>query len=89
VDTDIPCCTVQSDDEPELVTLARLRDLQEEDPECQGLTHFLSSDTSVEVDTAGVIGRLLPSGEFQIQIPRTLHDSLPVTFVDNPSNFYE
>jgi hypothetical protein len=87
VDTEIPCFTVQSEDEPELVTLDRLRDLQEEDPDCQFLTHFLSSDSSVEVDAAGVLGKLLPSGEFQIQIPRTLQDSLPVTLVTNPSDF--
>jgi hypothetical protein len=89
VDTEIPCFTLKSEDEPELVTLDRLRDLQEEYTDCQCLTHFLSSDSSVEVDAAGVLGKLLPSGEFQIQIPRTLHDFLPVTFVANPSEFYE
>jgi hypothetical protein len=89
VNTEIPCFTVEAEGEPELVNLDRLRDLQEEDPDCQCLTHFLSSDSSVEVDAAGVLGRLLPSGEFQIHIPRTLHDNLSVTFVANPSDFYE
>jgi hypothetical protein len=89
VDTEIPCFTLKSEDEPESVNLDRLRDLQEEDPDCQCLTHFLSSDSSVAVDAAGVLGKLLPSGEFQIHIPLTLHDSLPVTFVANPSEFYE
>jgi hypothetical protein len=32
-DTEIPFFTLQSEDEPELVTLDRLRELQEEDPD--------------------------------------------------------
>jgi hypothetical protein len=79
VDAEIPCFALAPVPDPHLLPAENLRALQETDPDCQHLLHHFGCTGSLDYDPSGTLGHVLPSGEFQVQLPRVLATSAPVT----------
>jgi hypothetical protein len=75
VDAVIPCFALAPVPGPHLIPAENLRELQETDPDCQHLLHHFGCTRSLDYDPSGTLGHVLPSGEFQVQLP----GSAPVT----------
>jgi hypothetical protein len=75
LDTKIPCFTVEDDEDPVLTSIEDLVESQHVDPTCRQLCESLVISSAVDYDPHGVIGNVLPSGEFQICVPPTLTTS--------------
>jgi hypothetical protein len=82
VDMDVPCFTTSTDTprrDPSLllredIILAQMADLA-----CSRLLTDVGVHRQLDVDEFGVLGRVLPSGEFQVTIPSFLNEvPLPV-----------
>jgi transposase InsO family protein len=89
VATEIPCFAVPDTADPEPIHIELFRQLQAEDTSCRQLHHSMPYHPSIDLDETGVLGRVLPSGEFQVQIPHTLQSSTPVTILADPNDFHE
>jgi RNase H-like domain found in reverse transcriptase/Reverse transcriptase (RNA-dependent DNA polymerase) len=74
-DTEIPCFTVEDDEDPGLTSIEDLVESQHVDPTCRQLCESLVISSAVDYDSHGVIGNVLPSGEFHICVPPTLTTS--------------
>jgi transposase InsO family protein len=85
VDTEIPCFTADVDDEPTLLPVEDLVALQLEDDGCQQISLLLGNDSSLDVDHAGTLGHILPSGEFQVIMPHALESSTPIAVIQDTS----
>jgi hypothetical protein len=82
IDTEIPCFTVDSAAvDPMLLLVENLRDIQAADPSCCKLSTLFGAHPLVEYDDFGVLGRLLPSGHFDPELPELLRKAKPVTVV--------
>jgi hypothetical protein len=79
VDTDIPCFPVNPD--PTLLSAEDLVAHQHSDPTLRHISRSIGSDPSLEYDDFGAVGRVVPSGEFQVSLPPTLAANTPVTLV--------
>jgi hypothetical protein len=88
VDTDIPCFATLLDApprDPSLVARDDLRVAQQADPTCRDLLTHLGANPQIEFDEFGILGRMLPSGEFQVTIPSLGDLPLPLSIVcDTP-----
>jgi hypothetical protein len=71
-DTEIPCFTIEDDEDPGLTSIEDLVESQHVDPKCRQLCESLVISSAVDYDSHCVIGNVLPSGEFQIYVPSTL-----------------
>ena len=56
-----------------------LRHYQGEDPACNVLRRSFGASLSLEVDDNGILGCVLPTGEFQLVLPAIADFPLPVT----------
>jgi RNase H-like domain found in reverse transcriptase len=75
LDTEIQCFTVEDDEDPGLTSSEDLVESQHVDPTCLQLCESLVISSAVDYDSHGVIGNVLPSGEFLICVPPTLTTS--------------
>jgi RNase H-like domain found in reverse transcriptase/Reverse transcriptase (RNA-dependent DNA polymerase)/Integrase zinc binding domain/Integrase core domain/Chromo (CHRromatin Organisation MOdifier) domain/Retroviral aspartyl protease len=82
VDTDIPCFTLEKEREPSIFQVEDVRRLQEEDTASRHLTRHVGADPTVDHDNFGLVGRLLPSGEFQLSLPPPLLALTPISIVE-------
>jgi hypothetical protein len=85
IDTEIPCSTVEAESDP---TLLRVEDLVHEqlhDPECLQLSLSLGIGAMLDRDGFGTLGRVLPSGEFEVILPKSVAASTPLTVVQGTS----
>jgi hypothetical protein len=74
VDTKILCFALTEERKhPNLPLVKDLCQLQTEDSNYRELTNDMTRDPSLEFDDRGVLGRTLPSGEFQFVLPQILH----------------
>jgi hypothetical protein len=74
VDTEIPCFALTEERKhPNLLLVEDLCQLQTEDSTYRELTNDMTRDPSLDFDDHGVLGRTLPSGEFQVVLPQILH----------------
>jgi RNase H-like domain found in reverse transcriptase len=73
--TEIPCFTVEDDDDPGPTSIEDLIESQHTNLKCRQLCDSLVISSAVDYDSHGVIGNVLPSGEFQICVPPTLTTS--------------
>ena len=69
VDTEIPCFAVTEGNDPTLLLLEDMCQLQTEDSNYHKLTNIMTRDPSLDFDDHGILGRTLPSGEFQVVLP--------------------
>jgi hypothetical protein len=82
IDTEIPCFTVEAAAvDPKLLLVENLRDIQAADPLCCQLSTLFGGHPLVEYEDFGVLGRLLPSGHFEPELPELLRNTTPVTVV--------
>ena len=81
VDTDIPCFSVTEGNDPTLLLLEDMCQLQTEDSNYHKLTNIMTRDPSLDFDDHGILGRTIPSGEFQVVLPRVL-DEKTVTLIE-------
>ena len=80
VDTEIPCFTVDPDvRDPTLLYRDDIRLYQGEDTACNVLRRSFGASLSLEVDDNGILGCVLPTGEFQLVLPAIADCPLPVT----------
>jgi hypothetical protein len=69
---DVPCFTTSTDipwRDPSLLLREDLILAQMTDPDCSRLLTDVGVHPQLDVDEFGVLGRVLPSGEFQVTIP--------------------
>jgi hypothetical protein len=64
-----------------LLLVENLRDIQAADPSCCKLSTLFSAHPLVDYDNFGVLGRLLPSGHFEPELPELLRKTTPVTVI--------
>jgi hypothetical protein len=70
IDTEIPCFTVDAAAvDPMLLLVENLRDIQAADPSCCKLSTLFGAHPLVEDDDFRVLGRLLPCGHFEPELP--------------------
>jgi hypothetical protein len=84
VDTDIPCFATFLDApprDPSLVARDDLRVAQQADPTCRDLLTHLGANPQIEFDEFGILGWMLPSGEFQVTMPSLGDLPLPISIV--------
>jgi hypothetical protein len=82
IDTEIPCFTVDTAAvDPLLLLVENLRDKQAADPSCCKLSTLFGVHPLVEYDDFSVLGRLLPGGHFEPELPALLHKTTPVTVI--------
>ena len=83
VDMDVPCFTTSTDTprrDPSLLLREDLILAQMADPACSRLLTDVGVHPQLDVDEFGVLGRVLPSGEFQVTIPSFSNEvPLPIT----------
>jgi hypothetical protein len=72
LDTEIPCITVEDDDDAGLTFIEDLIESQHTDSTCRQLCNSFVISNAVDYDSHGVIGQVFPSEEFQICVPPTL-----------------
>jgi RNase H-like domain found in reverse transcriptase len=84
VDTEIPCFMVSPDEEPSLIHVKDVRELQSEDLKCQKLLASLTTDLEIDISPLGLVGHVYPSGEFEVQLPPVICPATPVTIVSDP-----
>jgi hypothetical protein len=60
---------VDDDGDPVAITLEELRDRQKGDQMCEALTLLWGALPGLDYDPNGILGNVLPTGEFQIVIP--------------------
>jgi hypothetical protein len=83
LDTEIPCTRVEEDDVSGLTSIEDLIEFQNMDPTCRQLCDSLVISSAVDYNSHGVIGNMLPSGEYQFvyhrrsRLPRFLSRKLP------------
>jgi hypothetical protein len=75
LDTEIPYFTVEDVEDPGLTSVEDPIEFQHMDPTCRQLFDSLIISCAVDYDSHGVIGNVLPSGEFLICRPPTLTTS--------------
>ena len=83
IDTEIPCFTVTDELTPILLTVKYLRDELQEDASYDCLLSALASASAVDFDDHGNVGRVLPSGEFQLVLPSSIPMHSPVSVVQD------
>jgi hypothetical protein len=82
IDTEIPCFTVDAAAvDPMLLLVENLRNIQAADLSCCKISTLFGAHPLVEYDDSGVLGRLLPSGHFEPELPELLRKTTPVTVV--------
>jgi hypothetical protein len=82
IDTEIPCFTVDAATvDHTLLLVENLRDIQAADPSCSKISTLFGAHPLVEYDDFGVLGRLLPSGHIEPELPELLRKKTPVTVV--------
>jgi hypothetical protein len=69
LDTEIPCFTVQDESEPGLLQVEDLIESQQADQQCLEARDGFITSTGIEYDYQGVLGQVLPSGEFSVMFP--------------------
>jgi hypothetical protein len=66
-----------------LILVGNLRDTQAADSSCCQLSTLFGAQQLVYYDNFGVLGRLLPSGYFEPELPELLRKTTPVTVIQN------
>jgi RNase H-like domain found in reverse transcriptase len=84
VDAEIPCFMVSPDEEPSIIHVKDVRELQSEDPKCKQLLASLTTDPEIDISPLGLVGHVYPSGESEVQLPAVLRPATPVTIVSDP-----
>jgi hypothetical protein len=84
-----PSARHSKEEDPELVHVDLLRNLHEDDPASQHLHHQIATDSSIEVDPAGVLGHVLQSGEFQVHVPHAPQRSLPIFILVDTARYWD
>jgi Integrase zinc binding domain len=74
VDVEIPCFALTEErKDPNLLLVEDLFQLQAEDSSYRDLTNDITRNSSLDFEVHGVLGRTLPSVEFQVLLPQILH----------------
>ena len=69
LDTEIPCFNVEDDSDPGLLEVEDLIESQRIDQKCLDARDELTTFTGIDYDYHGLLGNILPSGEFQVLFP--------------------
>jgi hypothetical protein len=82
IDTEIPCFTVDAATvDPMLLLVENLRNIQAADSSCCQLSTLFGAHPLVDYDKFCVLGRLLPSGHFEPELPKLFRKTTPVTVI--------
>jgi hypothetical protein len=80
---------VSPDEDPSLIHVKDVLELDSEDSKCQQLLESLTTDAEIYISTLGLVGHVYPSGEFEVQLPAVLRPATPVTIVSDPLSLHE
>ena len=81
VDTDVPCFALATERYPSLLQPHDLQTAQISDPSCRHLQTQYGTHPRIDIDRNGLIGLVLPSGEFQLAVPPLAGVPLPLSIV--------
>jgi Integrase zinc binding domain len=81
VDTEVPCFALADERDPSLFHPHDLRAAQISDPSCSYLHAQYGAHPIIDIDQKGLIGLVLPSGEFQLAVPPLLGVPLPLSLI--------
>jgi hypothetical protein len=81
VDTEVPCFALADERDPSLFHPHDLRAAQISDPSCCHLHAQYGAHPRIDIDNNGLIGLVLPSGEFQIAVPPLPGVPLPLSLI--------
>jgi hypothetical protein len=75
---------VSPDEEPSLIHVKDVRELQTEDQKFKQLLASLTTDPEIYISPLGLVGHVYPSGEFEVELPAVLRPATPVIIVSDP-----
>jgi hypothetical protein len=79
--SEVPCFALADERDPSIFHPHDLRAAQISDPSCCRLQAHYGTHPSIDIDQNGLIGLVLPSGEFQLSVPPLPSVPLPLSLV--------
>ena len=91
-DTDIPVLTLEdaaSQKVPTVLSAVDVMTAQQRDAHALALRGLLTEHSSWDIDQHGTLGRILPTGEFEVYLPDSIRSPEAVCIVTEPATFAE
>ena len=92
IDTDIPVLTLEdaaSQKVPTVLSAVDVMTAQQRDAHALALRGLLTEHSSWDIDQHGTLGRILPTGEFEVYLPDSVRSPEAVCLVTEPATFAE